>query len=309
VLTVRAGKSILWCGTSLRFLTIMSQNRYTPRVPPRGRSTTVALERFYVCKRYASMTPLQSSAPVLQSSNVDAIVAAARARGGAHTSGRVSNRRDLERVIGCAEANLSTKADQAHSQVWLSGPHGRPGRARRPGSTSPQGPPRAHRRRREQVHAEPLGVPRPRAVASLRRPLAGAEWRPRVHDALGVERRLRLRRGGDVRTARSRGKAIADGPLVLRFLPNVSDPPSNRYGVVAGRKSGGSVQRNRLKRVTREALRQLHPRLRPGFDLVVIIRGTVEELPGSGEARQLLTRMLRRAGLLETAARDSEQSA
>jgi ribonuclease P protein component len=111
-----------------------------------------------------------------------------------------------------------------------------------------------------------------------------------------------------VRTARSRGRAVADGPLVLRYLPNVSDPPRNRYGVVAGRKTGGSVQRNRLKRVTREALRDLHPDLRPGYDLVVIIRGTVEELPGSAEAQQLLARMLRRAGLLDPAPRDGEQA-
>jgi ribonuclease P protein component len=108
--------------------------------------------------------------------------------------------------------------------------------------------------------------------------------------------------------ARSHGKTVADGPLVLRYLPNVSDPPCNRYGVVAGRKSGGSVQRNRLKRVTREALRDLHPKLRPGYDLVVVIRGTVEELPGLGEAQRLLTRMLRRAGLLDpAAAREGEQ--
>ncbi|MDF3042198.1 MAG: ribonuclease protein component, partial [Thermomicrobiales bacterium] len=83
--------------------------------------------------------------------------------------------------------------------------------------------------------------------------------------------------------------------MVVRYLPNVSDPPHNRYGVVAGRKSGGSVQRNRLKRVTREALRALHPSLRPGYDLMIIIRGTIDELPGSGEARRLLARMLRRA--------------
>jgi ribonuclease P protein component len=112
-----------------------------------------------------------------------------------------------------------------------------------------------------------------------------------------------LRRGGDVRKARSRGRAIADGPLVVRVLPNASDPPANRYGVIAGRKSGGSVQRNRLKRITREALRALHPRLGPGFDVVVIIRGTVDELPSSDEASALLTRMLRRARLLPEASR------
>ena len=110
-----------------------------------------------------------------------------------------------------------------------------------------------------------------------------------------------------MRMARSRGRAVAEGPLVLRYLPNLTDPPRNRYGVVAGRQSGGSVQRNRLKRVTRESLRALHSNLRPGYDLVVIIRGTVNELPGSEEARQLLTGMLRRAGLLDPAAtRESE---
>lgn len=82
-------------------------------------------------------------------------------------------------------------------------------------------------------------------------------------------------------------------------MPNASAPPANRYGVIAGRKSGKAVQRNRLKRITREALRALHPELRPGFDLVVIIRGTVDELPGSHEAHALLTRMLRRAKLFQ----------
>ena len=105
-----------------------------------------------------------------------------------------------------------------------------------------------------------------------------------------------------MRTARARGRAVAEGPLVLRVLANASDPPANRYAVVAGRKSGGAVQRNRLKRVTREALRGLHPRLRPGYDLVVIVRGTVEELPGTAAAHVLLQRLLTRAGLLSRAA-------
>lgn len=119
-----------------------------------------------------------------------------------------------------------------------------------------------------------------------------------------MERQLRLRQEGEVRAVRSRGRTVSDGPLVIRYLPNASDPPANRYAVVAGRKSGGSVQRNRLKRVTREALRGLHPRLVPGFDLVVIIRGAIDELPGTAAAVTILTRMLRRAGLLQHNAAD-----
>lgn len=113
-----------------------------------------------------------------------------------------------------------------------------------------------------------------------------------------MERQLRLRREAEVRAARARGRSVTEGPLVLRYLPNASAPPANRYAVVAGRKSGGAVQRNRLKRVTREALRALHPTLRPGYDLVIIIRGTVEELPGTREAHAILERMMGRAGLL-----------
>jgi ribonuclease P protein component len=124
-----------------------------------------------------------------------------------------------------------------------------------------------------------------------------------------VERSLRLRRDFEVRTARARGKAVAEGPLVVRVLRNASEPPANRYAVIAGRKSGDSVQRNRLKRVTREALRGLHPHLRPGYDLAVIIRGTATELPGSGEARAILTRLLRRAGLLERVAEPNAEQA
>ena len=113
-----------------------------------------------------------------------------------------------------------------------------------------------------------------------------------------MERRLRLRREWEVRQVRARGRAFADGPLVARVLPNATGPPANRYAVVAGKKVGGAVQRNRLKRLVREALRHLHPTLAPGHDVVVVVRGTVEELPGYEVARASLERIARRAGLL-----------
>ena len=117
-----------------------------------------------------------------------------------------------------------------------------------------------------------------------------------------MERRLRLRQDHDVRAARSRGQAIAEGPIVFRFLRNSTEPPTNRYAVIAGRKSGGSVQRNRLKRIVREALRSLHPEINHGYDVAVIIRGTIEDLPGSPAAREVLARVARRAGLMHQSA-------
>ena len=113
-----------------------------------------------------------------------------------------------------------------------------------------------------------------------------------------MERRLRLRGEAEVRAARAKGKAYPDGPLVARVLPNALDPPQNRYAVVAGKRVGKAVQRNRAKRLVREALRRLHPGLRQGFDVVVVVRGTTEELPGFDVALACLDRIAKRARLV-----------
>lgn len=113
-----------------------------------------------------------------------------------------------------------------------------------------------------------------------------------------VARKFRLREEGDVRRVRARGRAIAKGPLVVRMLPNTLDPAQNRYAVIAGKRCGKAVQRNRLKRLIREALRGLHPHLLPGYDLVVICRGTVEEMPTLAEAQRALLNILLRAEIL-----------
>ena len=116
-----------------------------------------------------------------------------------------------------------------------------------------------------------------------------------------MERRLRLRREWEVRQTRARGRAFADGPLVARVLPNTAEPLKNRYTIVAGKKVGGAVQRNRLKRVTREALRHLDSSLRPGHDIVIIVRGTIDELPDYATARASLDRIFGRARMLDGA--------
>lgn len=113
-----------------------------------------------------------------------------------------------------------------------------------------------------------------------------------------MERRLRLRQEWEVREARAKGRAYADGPLVARVLPNALDPPQNRYAVIAGKRVGKAVQRNRAKRLVREALRRLHPRLTPGHDVVVIVRGTTDELTGFDVALAALERIFTRARLI-----------
>ena len=85
---------------------------------------------------------------------------------------------------------------------------------------------------------------------------------------------------------------------MVRYLRNTLDPSRNRYTVIAGKRCGKAVQRNRLKRLVREALRGYHPHLQTGYDVVVICRGTVEEMPTLLEAQKALSTIFRRANLL-----------
>ena len=124
-----------------------------------------------------------------------------------------------------------------------------------------------------------------------------------------MDRRLRLREDADIRRVRSRGRSVAEGPLLGRVLANGLVPPRNRYTVVAGKKQGNAVARNRVKRLVREGLRGLHPTLRPGHDLVVIVRGTVAELPDAATARRVLDRIVRRANLVQAPATPTVGSA
>ena len=64
-----------------------------------------------------------------------------------------------------------------------------------------------------------------------------------------------------------RGKRRRDPLLALAAAPN--GLPLSRLGLAVSRKVGGAVQRNRVKRLLREAFRLNQKTLPPGYDLVV----------------------------------------
>jgi ribonuclease P protein component len=107
-----------------------------------------------------------------------------------------------------------------------------------------------------------------------------------------VQRKFRLTRSTDFKRVRHTGKSYAHPFVVL--VVQTSEAPRVRVGVTAGRSVGGAVQRNRAKRLLREAMRPLLPDLLPGWDLILIARSA---LPSKSlqEIRQVLTSLLRRA--------------
>lgn len=81
----------------------------------------------------------------------------------------------------------------------------------------------------------------------------------------------RLRLDKDIKTLFAKGKGVFDVCAGLKFRQNGLD--ASRFAVVVGTKvSKSSVVRNRLRRQIREAIRLRLGEIRPGFDVMVLVR-------------------------------------
>ncbi len=102
----------------------------------------------------------------------------------------------------------------------------------------------------------------------------------------------RLRGSGAIKglfaTAR---RAEAQG---LKLLSQENGIGVNRIAIVVGRGCGGAVRRNREKRITREAYRDLKSGLASGYDLVFIVGRFGQSFQ---ERRHTLRRLFERAHL------------
>lgn len=86
----------------------------------------------------------------------------------------------------------------------------------------------------------------------------------------------RITRGPDIRMIFERGKRLSRGPLTLIGLRRADTPEARRAGVIVGRKFGGAVARNRIKRRVRELLRTHPESVPPGWDWLLLPRSPVQ---------------------------------
>ena len=72
-----------------------------------------------------------------------------------------------------------------------------------------------------------------------------------------------------------RGKCVPCHNIVVYAQKNRLE--KNRVGLTCGKSVGGAVQRNRGKRLMREAFRALAPRINGSFDFVIVARSRISE--------------------------------
>jgi ribonuclease P protein component len=118
-------------------------------------------------------------------------------------------------------------------------------------------------------------------------------------------RRPRLTRSADFDRVYRRGRSAASRCFVVYAFDAGSEPaddgPSGRarLGVSVGRRVGGAVERNAVKRMLREAFWSLEPRLPADHDFVVVARagaGDVVRRDGREGVRRELAELLERLG-------------
>ena len=111
-----------------------------------------------------------------------------------------------------------------------------------------------------------------------------------------MRRAQRLRSSGEFARVRRTGRAWRHRFCVLVALPSPENGPT-RVGFSVGRRVGGAVVRNRLRRRLAESVRLRYADLAPGWDIVVIARPCAADVPYR-ELDEALGSLLRSAGLL-----------
>ena len=111
-----------------------------------------------------------------------------------------------------------------------------------------------------------------------------------------MKRAVTLKENYEFRRLYQRGKSAAGGTMGLYCRKNKLD--HNRLGLTASTKLGHAVVRNRCRRRLREVYRLNLPRMRKGYDIILVARGKTATAPW-GELNSTFLKLCRKLDLLE----------
>lgn len=111
-----------------------------------------------------------------------------------------------------------------------------------------------------------------------------------------MKRSLSLRGGSEFQRVWDKGKSWSHPLLIIRVSANGAS--ANRFGFVVGKKVGKAVERNRIKRLMREAVRHHLESASQGWDVILIARHQAENAD-FGAIDGAVESLLKKAHLLE----------
>lgn len=92
-----------------------------------------------------------------------------------------------------------------------------------------------------------------------------------------------------------RGKYISGRYVVLHYIRHSGK--INRIGVTTSKTIGGSVQRNRMRRLLRESYRLNEPGMKRGYDVILMGRGGIPDI-GYTQINKDVLHLMKKAGIL-----------
>ena len=113
-------------------------------------------------------------------------------------------------------------------------------------------------------------------------------------------RRGRLTRSAEFDRVYRQGRSFANRHLALYAFPRAAEE-TTRLGLSVGRKVGGAVERNRVKRLLREAFATRRDAIAGAYDVVIVARPDVLDLAereGVEGVATTLDELLVRAGVV-----------
>lgn len=106
---------------------------------------------------------------------------------------------------------------------------------------------------------------------------------------------FRLTRSNEIKRVRRNGKSLAHPLFVLVFLPN--SLTYSRFTIVASKRVGNAVIRNRCRRRIRACVREVYPSMAPGWDILFLARRPLQ-MATYLELKSIIIKQLGRAGIL-----------